>query len=494
MKTRKTLPNISTFRASLLRTFSTSLLCTFMFGACLLSSCSDQTLKLSSSDKSIEATFAWAQGMAQSYAHEGEDPVGPWYEAALPERYAFCMRDASHQSIGAEILGLSAQNFNMMQKFASNISESKDWCTYWEIDKWNNPCKADYVSDNDFWYNLNANFDVIDACWRLYEWTGDQRYLANEEFRRFYDLSCNEYVESWELKPEQMLTRSRKVNRKDGERFGLCRGIPSYVESVGDMNSSADFIGTAYGGFAAYSKILEQCDEMEGSALAAEKAEAYRHHLDKYWWSEEEQAYHTFWWNNGTFSDGEGLTHVLWFHAVNAPSRIRGTVEKMMKRKEWNIENISYFPALWYRYGYSREAYEILCNIVHAERKEYPEVSFGMIEGIVCGCMGIQPSASSGKIVTLPQIVGEHWIQIDNLPVYDGLISVRHDSNTCSSFTNKTGYKKTWQAAFYGDYEHITVDGKQHQALKRQDAMGKTISYVEVTVGEGQSFRCEAGF
>jgi hypothetical protein len=197
-----------------------------MFGACLLSSCSDQTLKLSSSDKSIEATFAWAQGMAQSYAHEGEDPVGPWYEAALPERYAFCMRDASHQSIGAEILGLSAQNFNMMQKFASNISESKDWCTYWEIDKWNNPCKADYVSDNDFWYNLNANFDVIDACWRLYEWTGDQRYLANEEFRRFYDLSCNEYVESWELKPEQMLTRSRKVNRKDGERFGLCRGIP----------------------------------------------------------------------------------------------------------------------------------------------------------------------------------------------------------------------------------------------------------------------------
>jgi len=31
--------------------------------------------------------------------------VGYWYEAALPGREAFCMRDVSHQSIGAETLG-----------------------------------------------------------------------------------------------------------------------------------------------------------------------------------------------------------------------------------------------------------------------------------------------------------------------------------------------------------------------------------------------------
>ena len=158
----------------------------------MIAACQKHELSFSSSDAQLAATFAWAKDMALSYAHDGDDPVGPWYEAALPERYAFCMRDASHQSIGAEILGLSVQNFNMMQKFVSNISEPKDWCTYWEIDKWDKPCKADYVSDDDFWYNLNANFDVTDACWRLYEWTGDWRYLENEEFRRFYDLSCKE--------------------------------------------------------------------------------------------------------------------------------------------------------------------------------------------------------------------------------------------------------------------------------------------------------------
>ncbi|MFA6126609.1 MAG: hypothetical protein WC699_04845 [Bacteroidales bacterium] len=34
-----------------------------------------------------------------------DDPVGPWYEAAEPGREAFCMRDVSHQSMGAHALG-----------------------------------------------------------------------------------------------------------------------------------------------------------------------------------------------------------------------------------------------------------------------------------------------------------------------------------------------------------------------------------------------------
>ena len=120
----------------------------------------NQEMSFSSSDKDLEQTFYWAKKMALSYAHDGSDPVGHWYEAALPGRNAFCMRDASHQSIAAEILGLSKHNFNMMQKFARNISESKDYCTHWEIDKDDKPCPADYVNDANFWYNLNANFDV----------------------------------------------------------------------------------------------------------------------------------------------------------------------------------------------------------------------------------------------------------------------------------------------------------------------------------------------
>ena len=446
-----------------------------------------------SSDSALVRTFEWAKAMAMSYVHDGSDPVGLWYEAALPERYAFCMRDVSHQSIGAEILGLSGHNFNMMSKFASNVSGSKDWCTYWEIDKWNNPCESDYASDDDFWYNLNANFDVMNACWRLYEWTGDRRYLENEDFRNFYRLSSNEYVESWQLAPEQILTRNREINvRKNAKKFIGVRGIPSYVESVGDMFSSADLIGTIYGGFDAYAKMLACTGEESMSQVMAEKAEAYRRHLDEHWWSDDINAYHTFWWEDGTFSDSEGLTHVIWFNAAKEPARIKGTVEMMLARKDWNIENVSYFPLLWYRYGYRDEAYDILDDIHQAHRCEYPEVSFGMLEGIVSGTMGIAPSASSGRVTTLPQISGDNWMQIRNIPVFSGRISVRHSDNCTSALMNNTGSTITWEAAFLGDFDTITVNGKRTKSLRRTDMMGNPVSYAEVQLADGEKAICSA--
>lgn len=448
-------------------------------------------LSFESSDKDLELTFHWAKKMALSYAHDGGDPVGYWYEAALPGRKAFCMRDAAHQSIGAEILGLSKHNYNMMHKFASNISEEKDWCTYWEIDKNNKPCPADYANDNDFWYNLNANFDVMYACWRLYEWTGDKRYLQEETFENFYALSAKNYVDSWQLNPEQMLTRTREVNRKpDAPKFGGARGVPSYVETFGGLYSSSDLVATIYGGYDAYSKILAERGNKEKSTQMAARAEEYRKHLDEKWWNPEINTYHTFWTNKGTFADGEGLTHVIWFGAVKEPARIKGTVEKMLARKEWNIENISYFPLLWYRYNYDDEAYKILKDIVLARRCEYPEVSYGMIEGIMSGTMGIQPSASQKRVTTLPQITGDNYLQVNNLPMLGGTVNVRHNDNKTSSFVNNTPAEITWEAAFAGNYENILVNGTSVKALKRTDAMGSTVSYAEVKLGKGEQACC----
>ena len=126
------------------------------------------------------AVFDWARQQALAYAFSG-DPVGDWYEAALPGREAFCMRDVSHQSMGAHALGLSGHTLNMLRKFAENISESKDWCSYWEIDRYGLPARVDYKDDTQFWYNLPANFDVLDCCYRMYLWTGDRTYIKHIE-------------------------------------------------------------------------------------------------------------------------------------------------------------------------------------------------------------------------------------------------------------------------------------------------------------------------
>src|SRR5215216_4449352 len=101
---------------------------------------------LTSSDTNLVAGFNWAQSQALAYVFKG-DPVGDWYEAALPAREAFCMRDTAHQSTGAQVLGLAHYTRNMLRRFAEHISASRDWCTYWEIDRRNLPCPADYRDD-----------------------------------------------------------------------------------------------------------------------------------------------------------------------------------------------------------------------------------------------------------------------------------------------------------------------------------------------------------
>src|SRR5438045_3324675 len=77
------------------------------------SAASKPSITFSTSDKKIQQAFDWASAMALKYRGNPKDKVGPWYEAALPSREAFCMRDVSHQSIAAEILGMSAENENM---------------------------------------------------------------------------------------------------------------------------------------------------------------------------------------------------------------------------------------------------------------------------------------------------------------------------------------------------------------------------------------------
>ena len=138
----------------------------------------ESRLTLQASDRRLGEAFRWARQQALAYVRTG-DPVGDWYEAALPGRDAFCMRDVSHQAAGAHALGMAAQNFNMLRKFAASIAESRDWCGYWEIDRLDRPAPVDYKSDRDFWYNLPANFDVIDCCYRMYAWTADRRYLED---------------------------------------------------------------------------------------------------------------------------------------------------------------------------------------------------------------------------------------------------------------------------------------------------------------------------
>jgi len=218
-------------------------------------------LEMDSSSTKLVEVFHWARNQAMAYAFDDGDPVGPWYEAVEPGREGFCIRDTCHQALGAQALGLARFNLNMLRRFAGNISEAKDWCSYWEIDRYNRPAPVDYENDASFWYNLPSNFDLLDCCFRMYVWSGDLAYIDDPVFLNFYDRTVNDYVERWGLDLDHIMTRPRLLNARGifdaKKKFPKNRGIPGYNEGDHAYVIGFDVVATQRAAYLAYAHIQE---------------------------------------------------------------------------------------------------------------------------------------------------------------------------------------------------------------------------------------------
>ena len=447
----------------------------------------DGEIQLISADTSLLNWFNWAKTTSTSFVGDDADPVGPWYEAALPGREAFCIRDISHQSIGAEILGQGKQNLNMFRKFAENISEEKDFCTYWEINRYNEPAPVDYRNDDDFWYNLNASFDIIDACWKLYQWTGNQSYIQDSVFVRFFKLTLHEYVDRCQLRPKDIMDRPASMNLKaDTRKYRLARGIPSYDEQQEDISVSGDLIGMIYNAFNIYAKMLRFCGE-SGEALYYEnQASAYRKVIDSLWWDHANNTYFGFYKKtDDTFYPG-GISNsefLLWYGVIELPERIVASLRELQNSQ---VEVLSYLPMLFYRYGYVAEGYDFLRKIYADDRRMYPEASAGLIEGIVRGMMGIEPLASENRIITCPKLKPEFpSVTVQDVPVFSGKISVHHASNTETVLANRAGLPFSWRALFYGTWRAVKVNNKVLVPHYQKDQTGREMTYIDVEMPVG---------
>ena len=462
--------------------------------ACFYNYASAQNTGLSftSDDAALQTAFNNAKTMALRYKGKPSDPVGPWYESALPPRFAFCMRDVSHQALAGQVLGLQDANKNMLKLFAKNISQSKDWCTYWEINHFGKPAPEDYRNDKEFWYNLDANFDVMTACWNLYLWTGDKTYIKDKVFKNFYDRSANEFISQWVLQPDSLLTRPAHPNApipfNIDDAFHRCRGLPSYSEGVPDIKMGADLLAAIYRGLLSYAEILKANGQQKEAAIYAKKALAYQKQLDKHWWDDSASLYHTYYSNKNIFGKTEGETFLLWFDALKDPARRKKTLEHLLAN-DWNIENLSYFPYLMYQNGYPAEAYKYILHLTNpaTERREYPEVSFGVIKGFTEGLMGISADARYNRISTLYRNHNDVGSALYNVPVLNTFINISHINKKKSVLTNKGTKAVNWQAGFYGKHALIYVNAVAHKAINKTDGNGNTVSYANVKVNAGKA-------
>lgn len=449
-------------------------------------------LTLSSSDSVIVNRFAWAKHQALAYAHNGSDPVGKWYEAALPSREAFCMRDVAHQSVGANFLGLRDHTKNMLRKFAINITEKKDWCSYWEINRGNQPAPADYRNDNEFWYNLPANFDVIQACYYQYLWTGDTSYLYDSEFITFYKRSLQEYVDRWDLKIKDYPTRERFINKRASpwnvnNAFHSCRGLPSYEESASDLVLGSDLMALQFQAYDVFSKILALRNEQQEAKKYRQKADSLKSFFHSFWWNEQSNRYNTL-----KFEDGRVEARPSCFLLTTGVivEREDQALDDILNDHQTNIENASYFPKLFYDYEHNEAAYSKIAELgdVNRERREYPEVSYALIEAMVSGMMGIIAEPQGMQITTMSRLsTHTEWAEISGIPVLNNFITVKHEGNRKTTFTNQSGEKITWKAVFNQTVEYLWVNG---QKVKTQVGVSKTglpVSYVLVVVEKGET-------
>ena len=445
-------------------------------------------LEFTSSVAALNQAFAWAKAQALAYVFTG-DPVGDWYEAALPKREAFCMRDVSHQAAGANALGLAAINKNLFRKFAANISESKDWCTYWEINRRDKPAPIDYRNDKEFWYNLPANFDVLDAIGRQYLWTGDRAYLDDPVFLNFYERTVKDYVERWALSPDRIIARPAIMNLAvpldPKDPYRASRGLASYNEDESGLNVGADLPAAQYAAYSAYALLLGRRGDAAKAAAFEKNAAEAKSFFHKTWWDASAGRYFVFHSPDGRFRHGIGQEFLLYYGVTAEGEPTQQAVRETLERKGINIEMRSYYPEIFFRHGEDAAALRTILYLCDpsTKRREYPEVSFAVIGALTRGLMGIEPDARDGSVATLPRLSGEvRWAEIKNVPVLQTVISVKHTGRNRTEFRNAGPADVIWKAGFLGHHDTIIVDGKTQKAERGKDEAGAVLSFIRLKV------------
>lgn len=467
----------------------------FPGGRAFLSSPSDHegAVDFDSSDQQLVAGFHWAKAEALHYVHNVA-PVGPWYEAALPGRHAFCMRDVSHMSNGAHILGLQAQNKNMLHKFAAAIAPSRDWCSYWEINSDNLPAPVDYQNDQHFWFNLPANFDVLNACYRQYLWTGDEDYLSGD-FLSFYRHTVTDYVKEWDSGGDGLVGASPQ----DGTR-----GIGSYNEGIDGIRVGADLVAAQYSAYRSFAAIERRLGRISSAVDFDRRAQHLRDLFNRGWWDSSDRRYFFALGDDGHFmhlapsSAGTLLSLPLYYCLVD-PERTHLTLELVARylpiseadvaSLREGLEDRTYLPDIYYRYGWAQAGYQTLIALMDPRlyRREYPEVSYTVVGNVATGLMGIGVEPSSGDLRTFPQLTREtEWAAIRHVPVRANMISVRHDGNGKTSVRNESGPPLRWRAGFPLGTGTLLIDGAKAKAIEATHESVIPQRYAVVTVPAGR--------
>jgi hypothetical protein len=478
----------------------------------------DSKVFFKASDTTAVNAFNWAKRQALNYT-VFNDRIGDWYNANYPgsRGSAYCIRNLVQQSMGAHILGLDNNTKNMLRRIAAEISQSKDWCSCWCMNRWEEATYVDYTNDEAFRYYLPANFDFIDCCYRMFLWTGDCTYITDSVFLNFYRRTVYDYVKRWDLSINKIMKRERIMNVSDNfdpnsrldYQFNIlsrARGIPGYDETNVDYTLSLEQLVIQYSGYLAYARIQEFRGDYKEADKFLIKAQRMLSLINTVWWDKKKQSYYFYLDKNRKLLHDHSLTGspVLFGDAAN-PSKLKVLIdtltrEVMSKPHFGNIDQSKMCRAL-YRYGISEPAYDLLRTITLGIDRTYPEMSFTAIEAIASGLMGIEMEVHSPNepitngeyvernIVTTSRLPGGNgWAELDHMPIRSNDITVRHEGLYKTVMTNNTGPGVIWKAKFNGSFDVLLVNDYAVKTTKGVQYLGgPMMSWVIIEVAPGES-------
>lgn len=192
---------------------------------------------------------------------------------------------------------------------------------------------------------------------------------------------------------------------------------------------------------------------------------------------------------------GTGDAMVLYFGATKDPGHIRAAlsyIESAEYLKNIGIEEESYLPQTFYRYGENGAAYERMMDLTRPDkdRREYPEVSFSVIGAMVTGTMGIEVVNDGNSqrpllhsISRLPK--SSDSATLTGVRIRENLINLEHVGYQKSTLTNRSGPTLHWQAAFLGKHPYLTVNGHLIRTKIASNAVRVPVSWVITDVAPG---------
>ncbi|MEU9343725.1 hypothetical protein AB0D74_21195 [Streptomyces sp. NPDC048278] len=476
--------------------------------------------QVTSSDPEVVEMFDWAKRKANSWVQlpgtvgpvnadehhtsgTGTGTYGPTYWAGYANRSAYYSRDMTHQLDGAAVLGLDAENRTMLTSYAASATAEHKYFPVWSV---NFDAKTylsiDYHSPDDYVREVPAVFELVEKAAQAYLWTGDRGYVDDPVLWDFYRHATEQFID---------LHNSAKDNGgvkvAEGTGKGIFSGAASYNEQDGDgLAEAGDGIASEYRAYLAMGVLARGKGDLALAKTYDRRAADLKKYFNDTWsgsgsGADMVRAYTT----SGAPVTGWGKENSVFMpmKQIIDPGPRNDAYLDYIQAQELgpdgspNIESTTYLPDMFFRNNRADTAWWWMRKI-YGERNtqhvnsrqgpdgDYPEVSFTLVSQTVEGLMGITPDAADHQVTTQSRLPsGMQWLQVADVPVGTGTITVRHDAATKTTLTNNSRHGAyRWEARFPGVHKRITVDGVPRRA-RTKTVDGVRYTYATPTVRAG---------